>query len=123
MVVSVRGDALRRYLEGIVDGTSVRHHLSGLTLDYDKSRPAGQRVVRATMADGSRLDDHRTYRVVMSNFLAAGGDGVSLSNDARVEELGVIDLEALVQYLRAMPGGRLVLTPALDAPRIREGGR
>ena len=120
MVVTVRGDALRRYLEGVVDGNSVRHHLSGVTVEYDRSRPAGSRVLRATMSDGRALDDRRTYRVVMTNFLAAGGDGVSLANDARIEEAGIVDLDALVRYLRALPGQRLEWSAALDAPRVRE---
>ncbi len=123
MAVSVTGAALRRYLEGIVDGNSVRHHLSGIVIEYDRRAPAGRRVTRATLSDGSRLDDRRRYRVVMTNFLAAGGDGVSLSADAQVEEIGVIDLDAVARYLRALPNGRLVMTEALTAPRIREAGR
>jgi 2',3'-cyclic-nucleotide 2'-phosphodiesterase (5'-nucleotidase family) len=119
MVVTVRGDALRRYLEGIVDGTSIRHHVSGVTVDFDRNRPAGQRILRATMSDGTRLDNRKQYRVVMSNFLAAGGDGVSLSSDARVEELGIIDLDALVSFLKTLPGGRMTMTEPMGAPRIR----
>ncbi|MEX2180764.1 MAG: 5'-nucleotidase C-terminal domain-containing protein [Gemmatimonadaceae bacterium] len=119
VVVTVRGDALRRYLEGIVGGNSIRHHLSGVTVDYDPSAPAGRRIVRVVIADGARLDDRRRYRVVMTNFLAAGGDGVSLAADAPVEELGSLDLDAMIAYLRALPGGRLVMTDALRAPRIR----
>lgn len=118
VVMTVRGDALRRYLEGLVDGNSVRYHLSGVRLEYDPAAPAGARLRRVTMADGSRLDDRRRYRVVMSDFLAAGGDGVSLAADATREELNRVDLDVLVEYLRALPGGRLVVDDALKAPRI-----
>lgn len=117
--VTVRGDALRRYLEELVKGRGVRFHVSGLTVDYDPEAPAGARIRRVTMADRSRLDDRRRYRIIMSNFLATGGDGAQLAQDAVVEELNTLDLDALVAHLRAQPGGRLVVTDALKAPRIR----
>lgn len=119
VVVTVRGDALRRYLEELVKGSGIRYHVSGLAVAYDSAATPGRRIVRVTMADGSRLDDRRRYRVVMSDFLAAGGDGAELARDATVEELNTEDLDAFVQYLRAMPDGRLVPTDALRAPRIR----
>jgi 5'-nucleotidase len=119
VVVTVRGDALRRYLEGLVDGASVRYHISGATVDYDPSAPPMSRLRRITFANGAPLDDRRRYRIVMTDFLASGGDGVSLSRDATIEELNRIDLDVLVEYLRAMPDSRLLLTDALKAPRIR----
>ena len=118
VVMTVRGDALRRYLEGLVDGASVRYHVSGVRIEYDPTDAPGARLRRITMADGSRLDDRRRYRVVMTDFLAAGGDGVSLATDATREELNIVDLDVLVDYLRAQPGGRLLVTDALKAPRI-----
>lgn len=119
VAVTVRGDALRRYLEELVKGSGVRFHVSGLTLEFDPGAPAGSRVRRVTMADGSRLDPRRRYRVIMTNFLAAGGDGAELAQGATVEELGVIDLDALVAHLKSQPDGRLVVTDRLRAPRIR----
>ena len=119
VVVTVRGDALRRYFEGLVDGPSVRHHVSGVTIDYDTGAPPMSRIRRIAMSDGSRLDDRRRYRVVMTDFLVSGGDGVALGRGATVEELNRVDLDALVAYLRAMPGGTLVATDALKLPRIR----
>ena len=119
MVVRVRGDALRRYLEELVRGSGLRHHVSGVTIDYDPAAPAGSRLRRVIMADGRALADRREYRVVMTNFLAAGGDGAALSQDAIIEELDLIDLDVLVAYLRALPGGRLEPTDALKTPRIR----
>lgn len=119
MVVTVRGDALRRYLEGLVDGGAVRYHVSGVTIDYDPTAKPMSRLRRVTMSDGSRLDDRRRYRVVMTDFLATGGDGMSLSGNATIEELNRVDLDVFVEYLRAMPGGRIEATSALQAPRIR----
>jgi 5'-nucleotidase len=71
------------------------------------------------MSDGRPLADRRTYRVITSDFIASGGDGVGLSGGNAPEELGVVDLDALIAHLRAVPGGRLVMSDALSAPRIR----
>ncbi|MDH5235018.1 MAG: 5'-nucleotidase C-terminal domain-containing protein [Gemmatimonadota bacterium] len=118
VVMTVRGDALRTYFEGLVGGSGVRYHVSGVRLEFDAAGARGARLRRVTMADGSRLDDRRRYRVVMSDFLAAGGDGVSLAEDATREELNLVDLDALVDYLRASARGRLEVTAALKAPRL-----
>jgi 5'-nucleotidase len=119
MAVNVTGASLRRYLEGLVVGSSPRWHISGATIDYDPAAPARQRIRRVVLADGAPLDDRRRYRVVLSDFLAGGGEGVSLASDAPLEDLGVTDLEAIIAWLRAMPAGRLVQSAALRAPRIR----
>ena len=121
VVVTVSGDALRRYFEGLVSSNSPRYHVSGVRIAFDTAKARGARITRVTMADGSPLDGRRRYRVVMTDFLAAGGDGVALAADATVEELNLVDLDVLVAYLKAMPGGRLVVTDALKAPRIVKG--
>jgi 2',3'-cyclic-nucleotide 2'-phosphodiesterase (5'-nucleotidase family) len=119
VAITVRGEALRQYFESLVDGTRVNVHVSGVTIDYDPNAPAGRRIRRVIMADGRPLADRRTYRVVMSDFIASGGDGVGLSGGSAPEELGIVDLDALIAHLRAVPGGRLTMTEALAAPRIR----
>ncbi len=119
VAITVRGDALRRYFESLVDGNRVSVHISGATITFDQNAPAGQRIRRIVMADGRPLADRRTYRVVMSDFIASGGDGVGLSGGSAPEELGVVDLDALIAHLRKVPGGRLTMTEALAAPRIR----
>jgi 2',3'-cyclic-nucleotide 2'-phosphodiesterase (5'-nucleotidase family) len=119
VAITVRGDALRRYFELLVGGNRLNVHLSGVTLAYDPEAPTGSRLRRITMSDGRPLADRRTYRVITSDFIASGGDGVGLSGGNAPEELGVVDLDALIAHLRAVPGGRLVMSDALSAPRIR----
>ncbi len=119
VAVTVRGDALRRYFEQLVGGNRLNVHLSGVTLEYDPAAPTGSRLRRITMSDGRPLADRQTYKVIMSDFIASGGDGVGLSGSRPPEELGVVDLDALIAHLRAVPGGRLVMSNALSAVRIR----
>ncbi|MCE9602664.1 MAG: 5'-nucleotidase C-terminal domain-containing protein [Gemmatimonadetes bacterium] len=118
VAVSVLGDALLRYLEALVAGNSIRYHVSGVRIEYDSAAAPGARLRRVTLGDGSRIDDRRRYRVIMSDFMAAGGDGAALGDGAIIEELNRVDLDALLDHLRAQPGGRLAPTDALKAPRI-----
>jgi 2',3'-cyclic-nucleotide 2'-phosphodiesterase (5'-nucleotidase family) len=85
---------------------------------YDPAAPAGQRIRQLTLGDGSRLDERRRYRVIMTDFMASGGDGAQLAREAVVEELNRVDLDAFVDHLRATPGGRFAPSAALKAPRI-----
>jgi len=115
--VTLKGSALRPYFEKMYDGQRApRVHVSGITLRWDNTRPAGQRLVEAKLPNGEPLDDAREYRLVLSDFLFTGGDGLGLGSAARVvEPLNIQDLDALIAYVRAMPGSVLA---ADDAPRL-----
>ncbi len=119
MVATVTGAELRTYLEGLVARSTVSWHISGATVDYDPTAPARQRLRRVVFADGAVLSDTKRYRVVLSDFLAGGGEGVSLGSSSPFEDIGIVDLDALVDMLRAMPNGRLEQTDALKTPRFR----
>lgn len=115
--VTASGAALRTYFEKLYNGQrQPRIHVSGVTLTWDSTRPAGQRLVNVRLADGKSLDDARDYTVVLSDFLLTGGDGLGLGDAARkVEPLNIQDLDALIAYVRALPGGIIV---ADEAPRL-----
>jgi 2',3'-cyclic-nucleotide 2'-phosphodiesterase/3'-nucleotidase/5'-nucleotidase len=113
--VTVTGADLRAYFERIVGAQSVRAHVSGAMAKYDPARPAGQRIVEITVG-GRPLDPARTYTVALSDFMLGGGDGLALTGPAsKTENLNVIDLDAMLDYARAAPGGQLRPDPA---PRI-----
>src|SRR5687767_2234306 len=102
---TLRGRDLRAYLEKIVGGrTPPRVHVSGVTLSYDPQRAAGQRIVSARLADGREIVDDAQYTLVMNNFMASGGDGLALEDEAlHSEPLPIIDLDALIAYLKQLP--------------------
>lgn len=102
--VTLRGRDLRSYLERLVGRERRNFHLSGVVVEFDNARAVGGRLVRVTMSDGRLLDDEGTYRLILSDFLAAGGDGLSVTERAlSVEELWIPDLDALIAYLKAQP--------------------
>jgi 2',3'-cyclic-nucleotide 2'-phosphodiesterase (5'-nucleotidase family) len=115
--VTARGADLRAYFEKMYDGQRApRVHVSGITLTWDNTKPAGQRLVSAVLPNGTPLDDARDYRLVLSDFMLTGGDGLGLGQAARVvEPVNVQDLDALISYVRALPGG--VIIPD-EAPRL-----
>ena len=102
---TLRGSQLRAYLEKLVGGrTPPRVHVSGVTLNYDPAAPSGHRIVSATLSNGRPLVDTAEYTLVMNSFMATGGDGLGLGASAvQSEPLTVIDLDALIRYLRQLP--------------------
>ena len=101
--LTVRGKDLRAYLERVVGRDAINAHVSGVNIVYLPAKPPGSRISTVTMADDGRpLRDDATYTLVLSNFLAGGGDGLGLAAEAiKTEPLGIPDIDALVDYVRA----------------------
>lgn len=72
--------------------------VSGLSYTWNPALPVGNRVV-SVLVDGSALDVSATYRVAVNSFLATGGDGFTVFNGGVDREVGVVDLDALVDYI------------------------
>ena len=103
--VTVTGATLRDYLDRVVyrrGQPSV--HVSGLSIVYDSTSSEGSRLRSVTMANGAALDDAARYRVILNDFMALGGEGLGFATNAiRSEPLGIVDLDALIAYLRKLP--------------------
>ena len=109
--VTLPGSALRGYFERIVRSDRPRVHVSGVRIEFDTTKAEGARLVSVTMADGTPLNDARSYTLVLSDFLYTGGDGLGLQSAAtNAEDLGLVDLDVLVDYLRSLP--QPVVAPA-----------
>jgi 5'-nucleotidase len=74
----------------------------GTRIAFDMRRPSGSRIT-AIMLDGKPLDPAKTYRVSVVNFLAEGGDGFSGFIQGTARTRGAIDLDALEDWLGAVP--------------------
>jgi len=86
---------------------------AGFRYSYDLRRPAGQRILEATL-DGAPIEDGKTYRVAMNSFLASGGDNFTIFREGTDQIGGLQDIDALEAYLASV--GQLV-PPVAD--RIR----
>ncbi|NML62625.1 bifunctional metallophosphatase/5'-nucleotidase [Massilia sp. RP-1-19] len=77
------------------------HPSRGFAYRWDGARPKGQRVVPGSVKlDGVALDEAKTYRVAVNNFLAEGGDGfTAFAQAANKRNTQMLDLDAFVRYL------------------------
>ena len=109
--LTLTGAGVRAWLETAVGQRSIVARLSGVVVTWDSTRAVGNRVVSVRMSDGRALADDGTYRFVYSDFLHAGGDGLKVTEGIlRVEELGIVDIDALTEYI-------LRATTPIRAPR------
>ena len=72
---------------------------AGFTYAVDLKRPEGDRVSDMRL-DGKATDPAASYRVVVNNYLASGGDGLAgFTVDPNPTDTGIIDLDALVAWI------------------------
>jgi 2',3'-cyclic-nucleotide 2'-phosphodiesterase (5'-nucleotidase family) len=99
--LTITGAGLRAWLEKAVGQREIVARLSGVVVTYDTAKAAGSRVVSVVMANGQPLVDSQAYRFVYSDFLNANGDGLRATDGVqRIEELGIVDIDALTEYVR-----------------------
>lgn len=111
--LELRGSDIRAAIEHLLAGPRPIAHLSGARVGYDSRAPVGERVREIVLDDGRALEDDGVYTMTVNDFLAAGGDGFSsLLEAVGRDELGITDLDALIEYLRGLP--EPVRAPAED---------
>lgn len=114
--VRVRGADLLRFCETLIDRGRPDVHVSGITIAFDPSRPAQQRVVRVLDASGAVIDPTRSYRVVLNDFMWEGDEQRRWAKETiAAEYLNIRDSDALAEYLRRQPQPYR----GDDTPRIR----
>lgn len=73
----------------------------GVEMNYDDSKPIGNRVTLCRIK-GIDLDDNKVYKLVTSNFLADGGDGfVSFKNAISKKNTQVEIIQAMIAYMKS----------------------
>jgi len=76
---------------------------SGIRYVFDASRERMKRLVEISLADGSRLDEARTYRVAINDFMATGGDDSDvLRKGANRKETDVLVREAMEAFVKGL---------------------
>jgi 2',3'-cyclic-nucleotide 2'-phosphodiesterase (5'-nucleotidase family) len=85
--------------------------VSGLKVRLDLKKPPGQRLVSATLSDGSPIEDAETYTVTTNDFVVAGGDGFSeVKKGSEIKDEGTLLRDVFVEYIKA----HVVLSPSVD---------
>jgi 5'-nucleotidase len=69
---------------------------------YDP-RASKRRVRSMELSGGRKLRTDATYTLAVDDFLSAGGDGYTMLAGLPAEPGGMLDVEALITYLRRLP--------------------
>lgn len=98
--------ALENGLGQIEEGAGRFPQVAGLKYSFDKSKPAGERVVSVEVKDGDGykpLDPEKLYGVVSNNYMRAGGDGykVFATKGANAYDFGPNLEDAVAAYIGA----------------------
>jgi 5'-nucleotidase len=75
--------------------------ISGLTYTWDNALPEGGRIVEVRQ-NGALIDRAATYVVVANSYIADGGDNFTVFTQATNKEVGPVDLDALVDYVKTL---------------------
>jgi 2',3'-cyclic-nucleotide 2'-phosphodiesterase / 3'-nucleotidase / 5'-nucleotidase len=101
--VRLRGRDLLALLEHTVDGGRPDVHVSGLTIEFDPSRPRGQRITAVRDAAGVLIVPTRIYTLAMNDFMVENDFREPLARAISTEFLTVRDIDMLAEYLRRQP--------------------
>ena len=97
--------------------------VGGVRYAFDLTRPAMGRLVSVTLADGSPLDDTKTYKVAVNNFMATGGDNYDVLNrGGNKDDSGLVIRGAMEAYVRDRCKGGAALDIKGDG-RVQQEGR
>jgi 2',3'-cyclic-nucleotide 2'-phosphodiesterase (5'-nucleotidase family) len=100
--LTMTGDQLRAWLEKQAARGRPRIFLSGATVEYDLSRPAGQRLTSIALDGGRALAPGERYTLVMNDFMSTNVDyGPDYS--IHFEPLNRSDLDALIAWTQSRP--------------------
>lgn len=99
----ISGKVLKEFLEAGFDTYPEKKggfpQLSGVTVSFDSSKPAGSRVQSVTV-QGKALDENQTYLFAANDYIMSGGDSYTMLSDLPVEgEYGSLE-EILINYIK-----------------------
>ena len=104
VTVQITGADLRAALENAIDSQGrIGAHISGMTVRYDPAAPVGSRVREIRLADGRVVRDNTPVTLGTSEFVATGGDRYTMLTRGRLSRTGLVDLDAMIAYLRTLP--------------------
>ena len=86
----------------LVEQTGPRYYYSNLRVDYDPAQSGGRTITSMRLSDGAQLRDDGSYTLATIDYLADGGDALTLLTTLPRTVLGVTVVDALADHLRTM---------------------
>ena len=107
IVPAVRGTGFNERVKALIEGQSRPGSLipsSSIRWAWRANAPQGQRVHNLRIG-GEAVDPAKDYRLTVNSFMAEGGDGFTALRNGRKRVGGDVDIDALMAFLAANPGG------------------
>ncbi|PKL59217.1 MAG: bifunctional metallophosphatase/5'-nucleotidase, partial [Methanomicrobiales archaeon HGW-Methanomicrobiales-4] len=104
ITVNMTGDQIQSLVEQQWNRTIRPDHMlqiSGFNYTYDDTRSINNRVLSLSQ-NGTHIKPGQIYSVATVPFLAGGGDGYTVMKQARQGVTGLLDLDALVPYVKSL---------------------
>lgn len=102
--MTLTGEQIRKLLNQQWQKDKTRMlQISGLTYTWNSSQQIGEKVVNIYLPNGSLLDPQANYTVTVNSFLANGGDLFTTLLEGTKKEIGPLDIDALVDYIKKLP--------------------
>jgi 5'-nucleotidase / UDP-sugar diphosphatase len=85
--------------------------VSGARAVFDLSKPKNERLVSATLEDGSPIVDDAIYSITINDFMQAGGDDYTeFASGTEAKDLGLRLRDVVIEYIKA----KKTVTPVID---------
>ena len=107
IVMTLTGKQLKDLLEqqfgaSVTDRPRLLGVSNGFKYSWDATRPIGERVLPDSMKlNGAPVRADLQYRVAANSFIAGGSEGFTVFREGADRQVGVLDLEAVVQFFAA----------------------
>ncbi|MDR2833043.1 MAG: 5'-nucleotidase C-terminal domain-containing protein, partial [Streptococcaceae bacterium] len=104
-VIEMTGDQVERVLNQQFIGTSnLFLQISGLRYTYVETPngPQTHEILNVTKEDGTPIVADETYRVIVNEFIYAGGDGFSVFTEAKFVEGMATDTNTFINFIELM---------------------
>ncbi|MEQ8190198.1 MAG: bifunctional UDP-sugar hydrolase/5'-nucleotidase [Candidatus Eremiobacterota bacterium] len=98
--INLTGKQIKDLMESSASRTRGNLHISGMTVDIDPSKPAGDKVSNIKI-QGKPLDYNSTYSVATGDFLAKGGDWYDTFKEGKnLQYHNKMIIDGLKDYIR-----------------------
>jgi len=110
VVLTLKGDVLKGFLEHFAE------HDEALVVGGMRATLHNNKILSATFTNGRPLEPSQTYTIVISDYVANGGDdtGLTKANVLRRDDLNFLIRDAFIEALRQQGKTGQPLTPTTD---------
>ena len=114
-------DLIKNIDNGLMPEGSRAGSFSGLHVEYDLDKVAGERISKITLLDGTPIENDKMYKVVSNDFLVEtpGADGYDFSKGINGHNTMVPIRDAMVDYIKKAK----TITPATNDYEVNLTGK